>query len=166
VTSLKQEEKTLQTKPNNLSDQKTAKTNPLTKKHATHQLLSIQAAREAHTIKAENFGHPLPHPDNTAHLLILTHRHPRESWAQRLRPHIPLLLPDSPPPPLPLLPPLGLPQLPQPLLPQPQMQGNDLGWLWQPPYEGLPLEEETRLEEEAEEEVEAEDHLTRWAKDQ
>jgi hypothetical protein len=45
------------------------------------------------------------------------------------------------------------------------MQENDLGWLWQPPSEGLPLKEEAHLEEEVEEEAEVEDRLARQAKD-
>ena len=148
--------KTPRTKPDDLSDPKTAKTNPPTKKYATHQQLSTQAAREAHTAKAENFGHQSPHPDNTAHLLILTHRHPRESWAQQLRPHIPRSLRDSPLPPLPPL--LPLLQLPPPPPPMPE---SDLGWLWQPPSAETPHEEEARQEEEEEEE----DRLARRDKD-
>ena len=159
MTPLQQIEKTPRTKPDDLSDPKTAKTNLPTKKYATHQQLSTRAAREAHTAKAENFGRQSPHLDNTAHLLILTHRHPRESWAQQLRPHIPRSLLDSPLPPLPLLPPL-----PQLLPPPPPMPGSDLGWLWQPPSAETPLEEEARQEEEEEAEEE-EDHLVRRDKD-
>ena len=160
MTSPRQQGKTPQTKPNGPNDQKIARTNPSTRKHATHQLLSTLAAQEAHTAKAENFGHQSPRPDNTAHLLILTHRHPRESWAQRLRPRIPPLLPDSPPLPLPLPLPLDLPLLPQLPLPPLPMPESDLGWLWQPPSAETPLEEEARQEEEEEE-----DRLVRQDKD-
>jgi len=160
VTSPRQQGKTPQMKPNGPNDQKTAKTNPPARKYATHQLLSTLAAQEAHTAKTENRGHQSPHPDNTAHLLILAHRHPRESWAQQLRPRIPLLLPDSPLPP----PPLDLPPLPQHLPSQPPMPENDLGWLWQPLSVETPLEGEDHQEEEEEEEEE-EDHLAHLGKD-
>jgi hypothetical protein len=163
VTSPRQQEKTPRTKPNGPSDQKIVKMNPPARKYATHQLLSTLAAQEAHTVKTENLGRQSPRPDPTAHLLILTHRHPRESWAQRLRPRIPLLLPDSPLPPPPLLPPLDLPLLPQQLPPLPPMPESDSGWLWQPHSDEMPLEEEAHLEEEEEEE--AEDHLARPGKD-
>ena len=160
MTPPQQTEKTPRTKPDGPSDPKTAKTNLPTKKYATHQQLSTRAAREAHTAKAENFGRQSLHPDNTAHLLILTHRHPRESWAQQLRPHIPRSLLDSPLPPLPLLPPL--PQLPPSPPPMPE---SGLGWLWQPPSAETPLEEGAHQEEEEEEEEEGEDHLAHQAKD-
>jgi hypothetical protein len=130
-----------------------------------HQLLSTLAAQEAHTVKTENPGHQSPRPDNTAHLLILAHRHPKESWAQRLRPRIPLLLPDSPLPPPPPLLPLDLPPLPQHLPPPPPMPESDLGWLWQPLSVETPLEGEAHQEEEEEEEEEEEDHLVRPGKD-
>jgi hypothetical protein len=160
-----QQEKIPQTRPNGPNDQKIVRTNPLTRKHATHQLLSTLAAQEAHTVKAENFGHRSPRPDNTAHLLILTHRHPRESWAQQLRPRIPLSLPDSPPPPLPLplLP--DLPPLAQLLPPPLPMPGSDLGWLWQPPSVEMPLEGEAHQEEEEEAEEAEEDHPAHQGKD-
>jgi hypothetical protein len=116
-------------------------------------------AQEAHTIRTENLGHRSPRLDNTAHLSILTRRHPRESWAQRLQPRIPLLLPDSPPPPPPLLPPLGLPPLPRHLPPLPPMPESDLGWLWQPLSVETPLEGEVHLEEEEE------DHLVHLDRD-
>ena len=160
MTSSRQQKKTPQTKPNGPNDPKIVKTNPPARKYATHQLLSTLTAQEAHTAKAENFGRQSLHPDNTAHLLILTHRHPRESWAQQLRPHIPRSLLDSPLPPLPHLPPL--PQLPPSPPPMPE---SDLGWLWQPPSAETPLEEEAHQEEEEEEEEEEEDHLARQAKD-
>ena len=163
MTSPRQQEKTPQMKPNGLNDQKIAKTNPPARKYATHQLLSTLAAQEAHTVKTESLGHQSPHPDNTAHLLILTHRHPRESWAQQLRPRIPLLLPDLPLPPPPLLP-LDLPPLPQHPPPPPPMPESDLGWLWQPLSVEMPLEGEAHQEEE-EEEGEEEDHLVRPDKD-
>jgi hypothetical protein len=143
VTSSQQQKKTPQTKPSGPNDPKTVKTNLSTRKYATHQLLSTLTAQEAHTVKTESRGHQSPRPDNTAHLLILTHRHPRESWAQQLRPRIPLLLLD--------LPPLPLPPLPQ-HLPPPPMPENDLGWLWQPLSVETPLEGEAHPEEEEEEE--------------
>jgi hypothetical protein len=164
VTSPRQQEKTPQTKLNGPNDQKIAKTNPPARKYATHQLLSTLAAQEAHSVQTENLGRQSPCPDNTAHLLILTHRHPRESWAQRLRPRIPLLLLDSPLPPPPLPPLLDLPLLPQQLLLLPPMPESDLGWLWQPLSDETPLEGEAHLEEEEEEEEE-EDHLARPGKD-
>jgi len=163
VTSPRQQEKTPQTKPNGPNDRKIAKTNPPARKYATHQLLSTLVAQEAHTAKTENLGHQSPRPDNTAHLLILTHRHLRESWAQRLWPHIPLLLPDSPLPPPPPLLPLDLPPLPRHLPVPPPMPESDLGWLWQPLSVETPLEGEAHLEEEEEEEEE--DHLVRPGRD-
>jgi hypothetical protein len=164
VTSPRRQEKTPQMKPNGPNDQKIVKTNPPARRYATHQLLSTLVAQEAYTVKAENLGHQLPRPDNTAHLLILTHRHPRESWAPRLRPRIPLLLPDSPLPPPPLLPPLDLPLQSQHPPPPPPMPESDLGWLWQPLSDETPLEGEAHQEEEEEEEEE-EDHLVRPGKD-
>ena len=146
-------------RPNSPNDQKTVKTSLPARKHATHQLLSTLAAQEAHTVKTENRGRQSPRPDNTAHLLILTHRHPRESWARQLRPRIPLLLPDSPLPPPPPLLPLDLPPLPQHLPPPPLMPGSDLGWLWQPLSVETPLEGEAHLEEEEAHLGEEEDRL-------
>ena len=164
MTSSQQQKKTPQTKPNGPNDLKTAKTNPPIRKYATHQLLSTLAAQEAHTVQTESRGHQSPRPDNTAHLLILTHRYPRESWAQQLRPRIPLLLPDLPPLPLPPLLPLDLlPPLQHLPLPPP-MPGNDLGWLWQPLSVETPLEGEAHQEEEEEEEEE-EDRLVHPGKD-
>jgi hypothetical protein len=163
VTSPRQQEKTPQTKPNSPNDQKKVKTNPPARKYAAHQLLSTLAAQEAHTVRTENLGRQSPRPDNTAHLLILTHRHPRESWAQQLRPRIPLLLPDLLPPPPPPLPPLDLPPLSQHLPPLPPMPESDSGWLWQPLSAEMPLEEEAHQEEEEEEEEE--DHPVRPGKD-
>ena len=162
MTSPRQQEKTPQTKPNSPNNRKKAKKNPPVRKYAAHQLLSTLAAQEAHTAKTESLGHQSPCPDNTAHLLILTHRHPRESWAQRLWPPIPLLLLDSPLPPPPPLLPLDLPPLPQHLPPPPPMPGNDLGWLWQPLSVETPLEGEAHQEEEEEEE---EDRLVHPGKD-
>src|SRR6266851_4642404 len=74
----------------------------------THQLLSTQQAREAHTEKFENLGHPLLHQqDNTVPLLLLA-RNNRRAWVPQPQP--------SQPPPLTLAPPLSLQPQPHLLL--------------------------------------------------
>ena len=135
--------------------------NPQPRKQGTHQQLSTQTAHEAHTGQTENRGlHSSPPQRHTVPLLILTRRHQREQWAQRLQHQLPLLLPDlplepPPPHPAPQLQPLDLLQL----LQLPPMQENDSGQLWQPPSEGLaPVKEAHQEETPEEEEADHQDH--------
>jgi hypothetical protein len=61
---------------------------------------------------------------------------------------------------------LDLPPLLQPLPQTPPTQESDLGWLWQPPFEGLDPPKVEAHQEETQEEEEEEDYQDRLAKDQ
>jgi hypothetical protein len=146
-------------KPTYRENQTTTKTTPPTKNpiSETHQWLSTQQAREAHTEKNENLGHlSSPQRDNTVPLLLFLCNN-RRAWLPQ----------QSPPQPPPLEPPLSqqLPQRQPQQQPQRQPQWqhlhplpleltNTLETLWQPPSEGpaLGLHLGAAAEEEEEEE--------------
>ncbi len=146
-------------------------TNPKqTKVSTTHQSLSTQQAREAHTEKAKNLRHPSSHQqDNTVPLLLLAQNN-RRTWVPQLQLSQPPLLALAPLlqlQPSPHLPPLlPLPQLPQ-YPPEEQLSPElktTLEMLWQPLCEGqalglhLAVEEEVVEEAVEGEEVEVEDN--------
>jgi hypothetical protein len=144
-------------KPTYRENQTMTKTTPLVKRSIskTHQWLSTQQAREAHTEKNENSRHPsLLQRDNTVPLLLFLHNN-RRAWHPQQSPPQP---PPLEPPPLQQLPlQQPLQQHPQELLhPLPLELTNALETLWQPPSEGQALGLHLKAEAAAEEEVEEE----------
>ena len=151
-------------KPTYRENRTTTKTTPPTKNpiSETHQWLSTQQAREAHTEKNENLGHlSSPQRDNTVPLLLFL-RNNRRAWLPQQSPPQPPPLEHPPSQQLPQQLPQQQPQR-QPqqrhLDPLPLELTNALETLWQPPSEepalGLHLEAAEAEEEEEEEGEEA-----------